>query len=85
MTGGTDSLRWWQTWWFIAAATVIAMIPLLIPDIAPIVDLAADGPDAVTVEVAFKKPVFLPGKAEFRVDQDAERHLAGGDGGGAHP
>jgi hypothetical protein len=26
----------------------------------------------VTVDVAFKKPVFLPGKAEFRVDQGSE-------------
>ncbi len=28
-------------------------------------------PEQVTVDVAFKKPLFLPGTAEFRVDQDA--------------
>ncbi len=27
-------------------------------------------PEKVTVDVAFKKPLFLPGSAEFRVDQD---------------
>lgn len=29
-------------------------------------------PEKVTVDVAFKKPVFLPGKAEFRVDQGSD-------------
>ena len=29
-------------------------------------------PEQVTVDVAFKKPIFLPGKAEFRVDQGSE-------------
>ncbi len=28
-------------------------------------------PDAVTVEVAFKKPIFLPGKAQFGAEQTA--------------
>lgn len=29
-------------------------------------------PEHVTVDVAFKKPVFLPSKAQFRVDQDSD-------------
>ena len=32
-------LHWWQTTWFIVAVALVACIPLLIPDIAPIVDL----------------------------------------------
>jgi hypothetical protein len=29
-------------------------------------------PEKVTIDVVFKKPVFLPGAAEFRVDQDPD-------------
>ncbi|MGK6322559.1 hypothetical protein ACMGDM_05685 [Sphingomonas sp. DT-51] len=34
-----DRLHWWQTRWFVLAAMVAACIPLLWPDIPPIVDL----------------------------------------------
>ncbi|UIJ45304.1 hypothetical protein LZK98_20055 [Sphingomonas cannabina] len=39
MTGGTDKLHWWQTRWFVVAAAIIAMIPLVWPDVPPLVDL----------------------------------------------
>lgn len=32
-------LNWWQTRWFVAAMAIVAAIPLLKPDIAPLVDL----------------------------------------------
>ena len=35
----TGPLHWWQTRWFVIAATLLACVPLLLPDIAPIVDL----------------------------------------------
>ena len=34
-----EALHWWQTRWFVALATLIAMVPLLWPDIPPLVDL----------------------------------------------
>lgn len=34
-----DALHWWQTRWFVLAATLIACIPLIWPDIPPLVDL----------------------------------------------
>jgi hypothetical protein len=34
-----EALHWWQTRWFVAFATLIAMLPLLWPDIPPLVDL----------------------------------------------
>ncbi|WP_246616839.1 hypothetical protein [Sphingomonas yunnanensis] len=34
-----DRLHWWQTRWFVLAAMVAACVPLLWPDIPPIVDL----------------------------------------------
>ncbi|WP_241491792.1 hypothetical protein [Sphingomonas endophytica] len=34
-----DRLHWWQTRWFVIAAVLAASIPLLWPDIPPIVDL----------------------------------------------
>ena len=37
MEGAT--LRWWQTRWFVAAMVVAATLPLLWPDIPPLVDL----------------------------------------------
>lgn len=37
MNGGT--LHWWQTRWFVAAMALLAAVPLLWPDIAPLVDL----------------------------------------------
>ncbi|GAA0751011.1 hypothetical protein CA233_10760 [Sphingomonas sp. ABOLD] len=33
------SLRWWQTRWFVLFATLVATVPLLWPDIPPLVDL----------------------------------------------
>lgn len=33
------ALHWWQTRWFVAAATLLATLPLLWPDIPPLVDL----------------------------------------------
>ena len=39
MTGGADRLHWWQTRWFVVAAAIIAMIPLVWPDVPPLVDL----------------------------------------------
>lgn len=39
MQRGEEALHWWQTRWFVAVATVMAMIPLLWPDIPPLVDL----------------------------------------------
>ena len=36
---GQTPLRWWQTRWFVAALTVLACVPLLWPDIPPLVDL----------------------------------------------
>jgi hypothetical protein len=32
-------LNWWQTRWFVAAMAFVAVVPLLRPDIAPLVDL----------------------------------------------
>ncbi len=34
-----DALQWWQTRWFVALCTFIAIIPLLWPQIPPLVDL----------------------------------------------
>lgn len=34
-----ERIHWWQTRWFVALATLIACVPLLLPQIAPIVDL----------------------------------------------
>jgi hypothetical protein len=34
-----DRLHWWQTRWFVLAAMLAACVPLLWPDIPPIVDL----------------------------------------------
>ena len=34
-----DRLHWWQTRWFVALATFMAIVPLLWPDIPPLVDL----------------------------------------------
>lgn len=34
-----DALHWWQTRWFVAFATLVATLPLLWPDIPPLVDL----------------------------------------------
>jgi hypothetical protein len=34
-----EALQWWQTRWFVALCTFIAIIPLLSPDIPPLVDL----------------------------------------------
>jgi len=40
MQGGTaESLHWWQTRWFVLLCAVIAAIPLLWPEIPPLVDL----------------------------------------------
>ncbi|MEZ0495969.1 hypothetical protein [Sphingomonas sp. IW22] len=36
---GALPLRWWQTRWFVAAMALVAAIPLLWPDIPPLVDL----------------------------------------------
>lgn len=37
--GKGEALHWWQTRWFVALATFIAVVPLLWPDIPPLVDL----------------------------------------------
>jgi hypothetical protein len=34
-----DTLHWWQTRWFVALCALIAVIPLVWPDIPPLVDL----------------------------------------------
>ena len=34
-----ERLNWWQTRWFVALATFMAVVPLLWPDIPPLVDL----------------------------------------------
>lgn len=34
-----ERLHWWQTRWFVALATFMAVVPLLWPDIPPLVDL----------------------------------------------
>lgn len=34
-----ESLHWWQARWFVALATFMAIVPLLWPDIPPLVDL----------------------------------------------
>ena len=34
-----EQLQWWQTRWFVLGATLLAMMPLLWPDIPPLVDL----------------------------------------------
>ncbi|UYY57759.1 hypothetical protein [Sphingomonas sp. S2-65] len=34
-----DALHWWQTRWFVALCTLMAIVPLLWPDIPPLVDL----------------------------------------------
>lgn len=40
MQGTTvERLQWWQTRWFVVAAALVAAIPLLWPDIPPLVDL----------------------------------------------
>jgi hypothetical protein len=39
MQGAHQQLQWWQTRWFVAAAALAAMLPLLWPDIPPMVDL----------------------------------------------
>jgi hypothetical protein len=38
-TGASDTLRWWQTRWFVAVAAFLAAVPLLWPDVPPLVDL----------------------------------------------
>ncbi|KZE14993.1 MULTISPECIES: hypothetical protein [Sphingomonas] len=39
MTRSAEQLRWWQTRWFVALMAVLAAVPLLWPDIPPMVDL----------------------------------------------
>jgi hypothetical protein len=39
MNGQSDDLHWWQTRWFVVAAALASMLPLLWPDIPPMVDL----------------------------------------------
>ncbi|WP_294080394.1 hypothetical protein [Sphingomonas sp.] len=39
MQGGHEAPRWWQTRWFVLFAAVAAAVPLLWPDIPPLVDL----------------------------------------------
>ncbi|MEG3149282.1 hypothetical protein U1769_05235 [Sphingomonas sp. ZT3P38] len=39
MLGDTERLHWWQTRWFVAFAALIAIVPLLRPEIPPLVDL----------------------------------------------
>lgn len=34
-----DALHWWQTRWFVALCTLLAAVPLLLPEIPPLVDL----------------------------------------------
>ena len=38
-TTGHEALRWWQTRWFVAAIALLTAVPLLWPDIPPLVDL----------------------------------------------
>ena len=39
MTGPMTELRWWQTRWFVAGVALITALPLVWPDIPPLVDL----------------------------------------------
>lgn len=39
MQGDIERLHWWQTRWFVALAAFVAIIPLLKPEIPPLVDL----------------------------------------------
>ncbi len=39
MQGDSDRLLWWQTRWFVALMVLVSIIPLLKPDIPPLVDL----------------------------------------------
>ncbi|MFT3976037.1 MAG: hypothetical protein QM688_02815 [Sphingomonas bacterium] len=39
MKGPGVPLRWWQTRWFVAAAVIVAIVPLIWPTIPPLVDL----------------------------------------------
>ena len=39
MQASREPLSWWQTKWFVALAALVACVPLLTPDIAPLVDL----------------------------------------------
>lgn len=39
MTGSNDTLHWWQTRTFVLAMALLAIVPLLWPDIPPLVDL----------------------------------------------
>jgi hypothetical protein len=39
MHSGGEALHWWQTRWFVALMVLVAIIPLLKPDIPPLVDL----------------------------------------------
>ncbi|MBN8847401.1 MULTISPECIES: hypothetical protein [unclassified Sphingomonas] len=39
MEGPGAPLRWWQTRWFVVAATLVALVPLIWPTIPPLVDL----------------------------------------------
>ena len=39
MLGDTERLHWWQTRWFVALAALVAIVPLLRPEIPPLVDL----------------------------------------------
>ncbi|HEY0624365.1 hypothetical protein [Sphingomonas sp.] len=39
MQGGSEAPRWWQTRWFVLFAAIAAAIPLLWPDVPPMVDL----------------------------------------------
>jgi hypothetical protein len=34
-----EALRWWQTRWFVAFCTILAAVPLIWPDVPPLVDL----------------------------------------------
>ncbi|MBB5712224.1 hypothetical protein [Sphingomonas xinjiangensis] len=34
-----ETLHWWQTRWFVALCTLMALVPLLWPDVPPLVDL----------------------------------------------
>jgi hypothetical protein len=39
MHSGGEALHWWQTRWFVVLMVLVAIIPLLKPDIPPLVDL----------------------------------------------
>ena len=39
VTGEIDRLHWWQTRWFVALMVLVSIVPLLKPDIPPLVDL----------------------------------------------